>query len=251
MRLSHRGRACSSSAGCSAGWSASGRRSSPRPSASASASSLQAARRLARRGARRDRRRAARDVLRRFDRHHHGARAERALHPGARCRVGTRGRGPHGARQQPGHARALVGRRPRSRTAARRTPDLLGRRCRSPAAAYLLWLGVDALRHRHAHAAGHDQARGRAPRALRVVRQGFTVGVLNPKSLVFFAAVFPHFVDSSRGTITVQLLVFGAIFSRDGLLQRRHVGPHRRDRARVALGLGVAPGDAAHDRRGA
>jgi threonine/homoserine/homoserine lactone efflux protein len=39
------------------------------------------------------------------------------------------------------------------------------------------------------------------------------VGILNPKSLIFFAAVFPHFVNRARGQITVQLVVFGLIFS--------------------------------------
>ncbi len=79
--------------------------------------------------------------------------------------------------------------------------------------AYLIWLGVEAFRHRHAHAAAMAKREDVRPARLRVVRQGFTVGVLNPKSLVFFAAVFPHFVDPSRGSTTVQLLVFGAIFS--------------------------------------
>jgi len=45
------------------------------------------------------------------------------------------------------------------------------------------------------------------------VRQGFVVGVLNPKALVFFAAVFPHFVDRAKGDVTGQLLIFGVIFS--------------------------------------
>lgn len=79
--------------------------------------------------------------------------------------------------------------------------------------AYLIWLGVEAFRHRHAHAAAMARREDARPDRLRVVRQGFTVGVLNPKSLVFFAAVFPHFVDPSRGSTTVQLLVFGGIFS--------------------------------------
>jgi len=48
---------------------------------------------------------------------------------------------------------------------------------------------------------------------VQVIRQGFTVGILNPKSLVFFAAVFPHFVDRAQGSVTVQLLIFGGIFS--------------------------------------
>ncbi|MFI5035811.1 MAG: LysE family translocator [Acidimicrobiales bacterium] len=78
---------------------------------------------------------------------------------------------------------------------------------------YLLWLGVDAMRHRHAHAAAMVEREGSRPSNFVVLRQGFIVGVLNPKALVFFAAVFPHFVDRSRGHETGQLLIFGAIFS--------------------------------------
>jgi threonine/homoserine/homoserine lactone efflux protein len=78
---------------------------------------------------------------------------------------------------------------------------------------YLLWLGLDALRHRHAHAHAMTQREEVRPSRVQVIRQGFTVGVLNPKSLVFFAAVFPHFVDRSHGNVTVQLLIFGCIFS--------------------------------------
>lgn len=78
---------------------------------------------------------------------------------------------------------------------------------------YLLWLGIGALRHRHAHAHAMTKREDTRPRPLHVIRQGFTVGVLNPKSLVFFVAVFPHFVDRSRGDVTGQLLVFGVIFS--------------------------------------
>ncbi|NNN00316.1 MAG: LysE family translocator [Acidimicrobiaceae bacterium] len=78
---------------------------------------------------------------------------------------------------------------------------------------YLLWLGIEALRHRHAHAKAMAQRESVRPSNLHVIRQGFTVGVLNPKSLVFFAAVFPHFVDRSKGSVTIQLLIFGGIFS--------------------------------------
>ena len=78
---------------------------------------------------------------------------------------------------------------------------------------YLLWLGIGALRHRHAHARAMTEREADRPSNLHVVRQGFTVGVLNPKSLVFFAAVFPHFVDRTKSNVTVQLLIFGAIFS--------------------------------------
>ncbi len=78
---------------------------------------------------------------------------------------------------------------------------------------YLLWLGIDAMRHRHAHAASMAKREEYRPSNLHIVRQGFTVGILNPKSLVFFAAVFPHFVDRTKGNVTVQLLIFGGIFS--------------------------------------
>jgi threonine/homoserine/homoserine lactone efflux protein len=44
------------------------------------------------------------------------------------------------------------------------------------------------------------------------LREGFVVGFLNPKSLVFYIAVFPHFVDRTQGSVVVQMLVFGAIF---------------------------------------
>src|SRR6202035_3751292 len=55
---------------------------------------------------------------------------------------------------------------------------------------YLLWLGVDALRRRRAHAAAM-RSEGSRPSGARAVRDGFVVGLLNPKAIVFFVAVFP------------------------------------------------------------
>jgi threonine/homoserine/homoserine lactone efflux protein len=78
---------------------------------------------------------------------------------------------------------------------------------------YLLYLGFDALHHRHEHAQAMTQREAARPSPRRIVQQGFVVGVLNPKSLVFFAAVFPHFVNRSQGRITEQLVIFGLIFS--------------------------------------
>jgi threonine/homoserine/homoserine lactone efflux protein len=78
---------------------------------------------------------------------------------------------------------------------------------------YLLWLGVDALRHRRAHAAALARGDAARPTAAQSVRQGFVVGVANPKAIVFFVAVFPHFVDPSKGDVTAQLLVLGVVFS--------------------------------------
>jgi threonine/homoserine/homoserine lactone efflux protein len=78
---------------------------------------------------------------------------------------------------------------------------------------YLLWLGADALRHRHAHAASLTNREATKPPVSQVVRQGFVVGGFNPKALIFFVAVFPHFVDRSSGNVTAQLLVLGIIFA--------------------------------------
>ncbi len=78
---------------------------------------------------------------------------------------------------------------------------------------YLLWLGVDTLRHRRAHAAALTQGTGSRPSPLRAVREGMVVGLFNPKAIVFFVAVFPHFVDPAAGRVTLQLLVLGLLFS--------------------------------------
>ncbi len=78
---------------------------------------------------------------------------------------------------------------------------------------YLIYLGIDALRHRQAHADDMVKVEEVKPSNYQILRQGFTVGVLNPKALVFFSAVFPQFVDPAVGSITIQLLIFGAIFT--------------------------------------
>jgi threonine/homoserine/homoserine lactone efflux protein len=78
---------------------------------------------------------------------------------------------------------------------------------------YLLWLGGHALAARRAHAEAMQRQEPNRPPRRTVIRQGFVVGLLNPKALVFFIAVFPHFVDRSSGNVTLQLFVLGAIFS--------------------------------------
>jgi threonine/homoserine/homoserine lactone efflux protein len=77
-------------------------------------------------------------------------------------------------------------------------------------AAYLVYLGVQAVRHRRAVAALLGQPAVPA-RSRRVVADGFVVGVSNPKSIVFFAAVLPQFVDTAGGPAPVQLLVLGMV----------------------------------------
>jgi threonine/homoserine/homoserine lactone efflux protein len=77
---------------------------------------------------------------------------------------------------------------------------------------YLIWLGIGAWRHRTAHANQMLNAGDVAPSLRRTIREGFMVGLLNPKSFVFFAAIFPQFVDRSRNVVT-QMMVLALIFS--------------------------------------
>jgi threonine/homoserine/homoserine lactone efflux protein len=84
-------------------------------------------------------------------------------------------------------------------------------------AAYLVYLGVQAVRHRRALAEALDAAV--EPKVLRrILADGFLVGVLNPKVIVFFMAVLPQFVDREGGSVPAQLLVLGAIFCAIALL---------------------------------
>jgi threonine/homoserine/homoserine lactone efflux protein len=78
-------------------------------------------------------------------------------------------------------------------------------------AAYLVYLGVQAIRHRgdRARAVSAGVAR-RSTR--RILAEGFVVGVSNPKTIVFLIAVLPQFVDYSSGNIPVQMIVLGAVF---------------------------------------
>lgn len=78
---------------------------------------------------------------------------------------------------------------------------------------YLIYLGIDALKHRRLHAADMVAVNELKPAKLEVIKQGFMVGVLNPKALVFFSAIFPQFVDASVGSITIQMVWFGVIFA--------------------------------------
>jgi threonine/homoserine/homoserine lactone efflux protein len=78
---------------------------------------------------------------------------------------------------------------------------------------YLVYLGVDAIRKQKVHAADMTNQGPIEPTVFQSIRDGFMVGVLNPKGLVFYAAVLPQFIDRERGGVTGQLLFLGALFS--------------------------------------
>lgn len=77
-------------------------------------------------------------------------------------------------------------------------------------AAYLVYLGVQAIRHRHVVAANTETVVV-ATRTRRVLREGFVVGVTNPKMIVFLAAALPQFVDRSAGQLPLQMMLLGSL----------------------------------------
>ncbi len=78
-------------------------------------------------------------------------------------------------------------------------------------AAYLIWLGVQTIRHRRdVSAASGAAVGGRSHRS--VWWDGFVVGAANPKAIVFFAAILPQFVDPAGAPAAAQMAVLGLVF---------------------------------------
>ena len=77
-------------------------------------------------------------------------------------------------------------------------------------AAYLLWLAWDALRPRNG---GGLFARRDLPamRPAALFRTGVVTSILNPKVALFYVALFPQFVDPSRGSVLAQSLLLAAV----------------------------------------
>ncbi|MFF3497734.1 LysE family translocator [Streptomyces sp. NPDC003247] len=77
-------------------------------------------------------------------------------------------------------------------------------------ALYLVYLGVQTWRHRGELAVTDAQPRP-PTNVRRIARQGFVVGVSNPKGFLIFSAVLPQFVNRSAGHVTLQLLLLGIV----------------------------------------
>jgi threonine/homoserine/homoserine lactone efflux protein len=77
-------------------------------------------------------------------------------------------------------------------------------------AAYLVRMGAQTVRGRHEAMTEVDGAA--STRTQRPAREGFVVGMSNPKTIVFFASTLPQFVDPSRGHVVVQMLLMMAVF---------------------------------------
>jgi threonine/homoserine/homoserine lactone efflux protein len=83
-------------------------------------------------------------------------------------------------------------------------------------ALYLIWLGVGAIRRRQGLRAAFSAAA--APRPDRsAAREGFLVGVTNPKALILFGAILPQFVDRIGGHVQIQMLLLALVSIAIGL----------------------------------
>jgi len=80
-------------------------------------------------------------------------------------------------------------------------------------AAYLVFLGVQAIRHRRSMADALS-ANLTPVRRWRAVRDGFVVGVANPKTIVFFIVGLPEFTTTAPGHLPValQMIILGSLF---------------------------------------
>ena len=76
-------------------------------------------------------------------------------------------------------------------------------------AVYLVWLGIQAIRHRRDAATG---AVGGPRSSWTLLRQGIVVGLTNPTTIAFFVAVLPQFVSPAAGPVWAQLLLLGLLF---------------------------------------
>ena len=78
--------------------------------------------------------------------------------------------------------------------------------------AYLVYLGAKTFRQRRslgkALATSPEQTSDR-----RSFAQGVTVGVTNPKTVVFLSAILPQFVDRAGGHVPDQILLLGLAFA--------------------------------------
>lgn len=76
-------------------------------------------------------------------------------------------------------------------------------------AAYLIWLGIKALRSGGGSfvADTHGSPVAFGP----VFRQGALVNLLNPKVAIFFLAFLPQFVESGAGAVAAQLALHGVL----------------------------------------
>ena len=74
-------------------------------------------------------------------------------------------------------------------------------------AAYLVWLGIQALRSKGGGISSTYQASSKS--FSQIYKQGVFVAILNPKVALFFLAFLPQFVEKGAGPVSAQLFLHG------------------------------------------
>jgi threonine/homoserine/homoserine lactone efflux protein len=76
---------------------------------------------------------------------------------------------------------------------------------------YLLWLGIQALRHAGPAGvvASHAETRGPATLFFR----GVLANAINPKVILFFLSFLPQFVVPAQGSASMQMALLGILFT--------------------------------------
>lgn len=81
-------------------------------------------------------------------------------------------------------------------------------------AAYLVYLGAQAIRQRRKLSEALAIGNAIPVRSTKqLVRDGYIVGVTNPKATLFYLAILPQFINVDAGHIGWQLWVLGTLFS--------------------------------------
>lgn len=88
--------------------------------------------------------------------------------------------------------------------------DVLMTVIRLAGAAFLVYLGITAIRHRRDGLS--LDAPVDVPTSRHILRESIIVGLSNPKTIVFFSAAFPQFVVSAGGPIVWQMMELSVIF---------------------------------------
>lgn len=79
-------------------------------------------------------------------------------------------------------------------------------------AAWVVWLGISAIRHRKDARVAMEAGRRAPERSGAAIRTGLLVGMGNPKTIVFFVAFLPQFTDPS-GPVGLQVALLGLVFA--------------------------------------
>lgn len=85
-------------------------------------------------------------------------------------------------------------------------------------AAYLIFLGVQALRSAGKSFIADTTTPTRPISAWEAYRQGVLIDVLNPKVAIFFMAFLPQFIRSDAGPVSAQLILMGLVVIAIGMI---------------------------------